>query len=184
MFRSVPDNRAGAKFSYKKYYPIRKLLFSPFGSFKRLGDKMRADMQIQNVAPWLLEGDSQPAVVVNADPFVIAAYSDEFDAVVMLEFPKELYGQYSLSVGSRLVTSCIYLEGDVLAGDIFPGPNGGNKYQEFVPIVQLFLCKNEDKAKENVSLFSEDHWRYVESLAKECVAAHPDVRRDDFFYFK
>ena len=183
MFRSRPDNRAGAKFSYKKYYPVRRLLFSPFGSFKELGKKMRADMQIQNVAPWLLEGDTQPAVVVGADPFVVAAYSDEFDAVIMLEFPKELYGQYSLSVGSRLVTSCIYLEGEKLAADIFPGPAGRREYEEFVPIVQLFLCKNEDKAKESVSLFSEDHWSRVERLANEYASLHPGMRRNGFFYF-
>ena len=188
MFKYKADNRAGAKFSNKKYYAVRKVIFSPFGSFKKLGEKMRADMRIQDVAGWLLEGDTQPAVVMSADPFIIAAYSDEFDAVVMLEFPKELYEQYALSAGSRLVTSCVYLEGmnagQDIAHDIFPGAGFSKEFAEFVPIVQLFLCKDEHKAQAAVSLFDEGHWRYVERLAAEYAAAHPDLRRDGFFYFK
>ncbi len=186
MLGSRPDNRGSAKFSNKKYYAIRRLIFSKFGSFKKLGEKMRADMRIQEVAAYLLEGDIQPAVVVSADPFMIAAYSDEFDTVVMLEFPKELAEQYGLSKGSRLVTSNVYLEsaGSGIASDIFPGPCCSRKYAEFVPVVQLFLCSDDEKAAARTSLFNEDHWRYIEKLAAEYVSAHPGLVRDGFFYFK
>ena len=186
MFASRPDNRGGAKFSNKKYYAVRKLIFSKFGSFKKLGEKMRADMRIQEVSAYLLEGDIQPAVVVSTDPFMIAAFSDEFDAVVMLDFPKELAEQYNLSKGTRLVTSNVYLENadNHIASDIFPGPGRSRNYAEFIPVVQLFLCSDDDKAMACTTLFKEEHWRYVESLAAEYASAHPGLARDGFFYFK
>ena len=178
--------RGNAKFSHKKYYPIRKLIFSPFGSFKMLKEKMHADMCIEYVGSVLKQGDLQPALVCSEAPFTVAAYSDEMDAVVMLEFPKELREQYGLHVGDRLVTSVGYLEGvDVsLAPDIFPGEGFTRNYAEFVPIVQLFLASDEEKAMARTAEFDEVHWQKVERLASSYAKEHPDLKRDGFFYFK
>ena len=34
----VTKNPGAARFSYKKYYPIRRMLFSKFGSFSKFGE--------------------------------------------------------------------------------------------------------------------------------------------------
>lgn len=180
------EKRGNAKFSHKKYYPIRKLIFSPFGSFKMLKEKMHADMCIEYVGSVLKQGDLQPALVCSEEPFTVAAYSDEMDAVVMLEFPKELREQYGLHTGDRLVTSVGYLEGlDVsLAPDIFPGEGFTRNYAEFVPIVQLFLAADDEKVRARTGEFPEAHWQKVERLASAYAKEHPELMRDGFFYFK
>lgn len=186
MLKGQAENSGNAKFSNKKYYQIRALIFSKFGSFKALGEKMRADMRIQYVAEVLKNGDTQPALVASAEPFLISAYSDEMDAVVMLEFPKELMVKYKLSVGSRLVASCVYGEDGPsdTVDDIFPGEGCLGKFRAFFPVVQLFLASNEDEVVARTSLFDEDKWRRVESLTKEYLEKHPGMKRDGFRIFK
>ena len=53
-------------------------------------------------------GDSRAAVVVSVAPLVVAAYSDEFDGVVLLQFPPELVQRFKLKVGSTLLTVNTY----------------------------------------------------------------------------
>lgn len=179
-FRSGAENPGAAKFSYKKYYPIRKLIF------KRFIDKFNSDMCIQNVSAALMYGDTQPAIVCSVDPLLIAAYSDEMDAVVMLQFPSELVSKHSLTVGTKLVTSNTYKPNhyDSYAKDIFAGKFCSGLYSDFMPIVQLFIAKNDEKIMKRTELFDADRWNKVEALAFEYLKEHPDMRRDGFFYLK
>lgn len=179
---SIPGN---AKFSYKKYYPIRRLLFSKFGSFSKFGEKFKSDMRIQGVAQLLMFGDTQPAIVCSAEPLLVAAYSDEMDAVVMLKFPSELVSMYDLRIGTRLVTSNYYApKNEPFAKDIFVGEDHSNNWNDFYPAVQLFLAKNDEKIKKRTELFNEEIWAKVEKLAADYLNEHPDTARDGFFYFR
>ena len=99
---SQAQNQANVKFSYKKYYSFRNKINTKFAG------RFHSDMQIDYVTRALCYGDTQPAVVVSTQPLLIAAYSDEMDAVVMLKFPAEFVEKYSLSVGDRLTTSNVY----------------------------------------------------------------------------
>ncbi|MBQ7380815.1 MAG: hypothetical protein IJW69_01885 [Clostridia bacterium] len=132
----------------------------------------------------LFYGDTQPAIVVSVNPLLIAAYSDEMDAVVMLRFPMEFVEKYNLSVGSRLTTSNVYFTGNQFASDIFVGKNYCQRYVDFVPIVQLFIGKQDEKIHEKIQLFSEDIWNTVADKATQYIKAHSDLSRDGFFYFK
>lgn len=172
------ENQANVKFSHKKYYGFRSLINSGFA------EKFYSDMQIDYVSRALCYGDTQPAVVVSLAPLLIAAYSDEMDAVVMLSFPDELAEKYSLSVGARLTTSNVYFYGERCAEDIFPGAAFTRRYADFMPIVQLFVGKNDDKIREKVKLFDEAVWQKAEQCAAEHRRAHPDVSRFGFYYFK
>lgn len=178
--RSGAENPGKAKFSYRKYYPIRKLIFK---SFK---EKFNSDMRIQYIAPELLYGDTQPALVCSIDPLLVAAYSDEMDAVVMLRFPIELVSKYSLTVGTRLVTSVTYTPNhfDSYARDIFAGENASGLYSDFSPIVQLFIAKNDAKIMKRTELFDADRWSLVEKLATEYLSKHSGLSRDGFFYLR
>lgn len=177
---SKTERQAGVKFSYKKYYSFRNKITAKFP------ERFFADMQIENVANVLLHGSTQPAVVVSTDPLLIAAYADEMDAVMMLRFPEEcaFVETYQLSVGSRLTTSCLYERVAAVDKDLFPGSGWSRRFTGFVPVVQLFIGKKDEKIQEKADLFSEDEWQKVATLAAAYRSAHPDLARDGFFYFK
>lgn len=172
------ENQANVKFSYKKYYSFRNKINVKFS------ERFRSDMQLDRAIMALRYGDTQPAVVVSVDPLLIAAYSDEMDAVIMLKFLKEFGDRHNLSVGSRLTTSCVYSYGNSVADDIHIGEKYSCQFSDFIPIVQLFLGKNDRKIIEKVNLFGEDIWQIVSQKADEYMRLYPDSFRDGFFYLK
>lgn len=109
------ENQANVKFSYKKYYSFRNRINTKFS------EKFYSDMQVTDVTRALCYGDTQPAVVVSVEPLLIAAYSDEMDAVAMLLFPSDFAERYELRPGSRLTTSNIYFGGDEVRRRPLPG---------------------------------------------------------------
>ena len=172
------ENQANVKFSYKKYYSFRNRINSKFSG------RFYSDMQIENVMRVLLYGDTQPAVVVSTEPLLVATYSDEMDAVIMLRFPSDFVEKYELAPSTRLTTSNFYFGGDQVASDIFVGENYLRRWVDFTPIVQLFLGKDDDKIRAKTALFGENVWSRVAELAEEYLHEHPDLCRDGFFYFK
>lgn len=172
------ENQANVKFSYKKYYSFRNKINPKFS------ERFRSDMRIEFVTRALFYGDTQPALVVSTSPLLIAAYSDEMDAVVMLQFPEDFAEQYHLTVGTRLTTSNVYFDGASIAKDIHVGEKYSRQYADFVPIVQLFLGKKDDKIMQKVYLFSADVWQTVSEKANEYARRYPDCYRNGFFYFK
>ncbi len=175
---SQAENQANVKFSYKKYYSFRNKINTKFAG------RFYSDMQIEFVTRALCYGDTQPAVVVSTEPLMIAAYSDEMDAVVMLKFPDEFVEKYSLSVGDRLTTSNVYFNADRCAPDVFVGEKYSRQYEDFMPIVQLFLGKKDDMIRSKTALFGEGVWDMVTDKANEYADQHPHLCRDGFFYFK
>ena len=173
-------NPGNAKFTHKKYYPIRKLIFTKFK------ERFKGDLLIQSVSQVLLNGDTQPAIVCSTEPLLIAAYSDEMDAVVMLKFPSELISMYDLRIGTRLVSSTAYKKatGEPAASDIFFGEGYSGEFIDFYPIVQLFIAQDDEKIRSRTELFDEETWARVERLAAEYLSEHPDTVRDGFFYFR
>ncbi len=179
------DNPSNVKLKYKKFYQVRKLVC------KTVKEQMAYDMNTQLLGNILLKGDTQPAVVCSLDPFIVSAYSDEFDAVIFLRFPKELAETYGLSAGDRLVTACNYVaDGGKPAGDLFPGPSASGAYTDFVPVVQLFFAGKkqflfaggDDGIRARPSIFGENVWSRVDELTREY--AQKGLSRDGFFYMK
>lgn len=56
----------------------------------------------------LARGDSRAAIVASIKPLVVSAYSDELDAVILVQFPDVLVSQYALEVGDQLIACWIY----------------------------------------------------------------------------
>ena len=106
------------------------------------------------------------------------------DAVVLLRFPDTFVNQYSLYPGMRLTTSNVYFMDAQCAGDIFVGEHYSRQYTDFMPIVQLFLGKKDEKILAKAELFDENTWNRVREQANEYVNQHPELYRDGFFYFK
>ena len=171
-------NQANVKFSYKKYYSFRNRIGTTFGG------RFHADMCIDFVSRALCYGDTQPALVTSLSPLTIAAYSDEMDGVLMLRFPDEFVDKFNLYSGMRLTTSNIYFRYEEFPDDIMVGENFSRSYNDFLPIVQLFIGKNDKKIMEKTELFGEDVWKRVEACAALYTEKHPDLYRDGFYYFK
>ncbi len=177
---SVAENPGGIRLSSKKYKQILKLLGDSAVKFPHtLSLKKRID-------EYLCMGDTQPAVVVSVKPFTVAAYSDEMDAVVMLRFPDEFAEKYSLTVGSRLVTSNVYAYGNAFnaARDIFVGKNYLNRYSDFIPMVSLFLSDDEKFIRSRTELFDEELWKTAEHKAEKYLLNHPKLYRNGFYYLE
>ena len=92
--------------------------------------------------------------------------------------------KYDLYPGCRLTTSNVYFVHPEFARDIFYGENASRRYVDFMPIVQLFLGKKDEKIRAKTDLFSEDVWSAVKSMGYEYLQLHPELCRDGFFYFK
>ncbi len=77
---------------------------SDSGGFSLDEQKLRAlfpdfewsDDQLAFLDELLRLGDSRAAIVASVDPLVVSAYSDELDAVILVEFPEQLVKQYCL----------------------------------------------------------------------------------------
>lgn len=172
------ENPGNVTISNKKYYKIKKLLSLNFN------DSIYFYKQKKKLNEFMKFGDTQPAIVYSISPLLIAAYSDEMDAVLMLKFPEELAKQYKLTVGTRIVTSNVYVHKNQfgISEDIFIGENYLNRYRDFIPIVALFLSRNESFLKNQTNLFNESTWQVVKEKASEYTKKHPDLYRNGFFY--
>lgn len=175
------ENKSNIRLSKEKYNEIKELFDfnkSEFSFYKKAKGKVKA---------YLKGGDLQPAIVCSLFPLLIAAYSDEMDAVVLLKFPSSFINKYKLEEGQRLVTSNVYWPKNILsvAEDIFIGENYSGYYRDVIPIVSLFLCdyKSEEKVRNLINIFDEALWKKVNNKAQEYVKQHPDLYRNGFFYF-
>ena len=84
-----------------------------------------------------------------------------------------------------MITSNVYFNGASVADDIHVGEKYSRQYADFVPIVQLFLGKKDEKIMEKVKLFNEDVWQTGETTRK-CPWFKPDWSPDlldTCFYF-
>ena len=67
-------------------------------------------------------GNIQPAIVYTTHPLQIACYTEDFDNIFMLEFPKEYVSMYDLHEGDHLLTSTVFYKVKMTKyDDILPG---------------------------------------------------------------
>jgi hypothetical protein len=121
-------------------------------------------------------GDTRAAVVVSLDPLLVAAYSDELDAIVVIELPRSLVGEESLTVGTRLVASNAYgsrRPACPVAADITPGAGDTGVWGDFGPIVLEFVSNDRALIESRRRAIAETEWRRLDEL----VLAHRRTRR-------
>jgi len=106
-------------------------------------------------------GDTQPAVVVSVDDtwVKVAAYSDEFDTIVLLGFPTKAVdliapGGRRPAVGTRLLVVCqfgrrctctttTHVARTGVLGDITMGPKTYDRWFNFHPLVAQFFADDD-----------------------------------------
>ncbi len=124
-------------------------------------------------------GDSRAAVVMRIrSPLIVAAYSDELDAVILLEFPDFLATDYSLRLGSRLLTVNTYRFGNSPLRDIHAGPEFKGRYSSFYPLIAEFLSDDIDTINRRKSRIAEAEWRQTVEFSRKLLAGDQVWLRD------
>ena len=151
---------------------LRRLSPSLFGVGGLFRGPRRAALQ-----EYLWNGDSRAAVVMRLEPLLVASYSDDFDAVVMLRFdrpPTDLH----LAVGTRLLAVNTFRPGGVVAGDIVRGPLATQGWANVHPIIADFVCANPDRVERRKAMIGEDEWQRTWQLGQQHLATRPHLARD------
>ena len=126
----------------------------------------------------LLFGDTRAAVVVGVRPnLVVAAYSDDLDAVALLRFSPRHADEHQLSVGSRLVTVNTYQPGAGVASDLHLGPEPQSAaFCNFHPLIADLLSEDRRRLAELHQAIPESEWKHARELGEAAVAAKAPTR--------
>lgn len=140
--------------------------------------------QISKVKSYLAHGDTQVAIVMKLEPLLIATYSDEMDAIIMLKFPTIFKDIYNLEIGMVMATNNVYWPKNMfdIASDIFVGEYYGKVYRDVIPLISLFFAKDEEVVANNLKLLKKDLIERAKVLSVKYLEEHQDLMRDGFFY--
>lgn len=129
-------------------------------------------MLMESITEHLKMGDARSAVVVQLNPLLVASYSDDLDAVVILQFPQWLVKTHTLKVGSRLLA--INTFNRVVEGtDIVRGPDALHPYKNVFPIIAEFVCDNPDQVSQAKAAIPETEWQHCLSLGQSYRQQYP-----------
>lgn len=107
----------------------------------------------------MMHGDSRPALVVSVDPLRVAAYTDEMDCVVLLKFDQSFVSDYSLRVGSRLLSVNTYARAESgYATDIIIGEWNNGTWGNYAPYIAEFLSDDVLVIDQLKAGIHEDEW--------------------------
>lgn len=122
-------------------------------------------------------GDSRAAVVVSMRPLLVAAYSDDFDAVAVLRFdPRSI--DVHLQEGTRLLTVNTYLRGNSYARDIAQGPRSSGAWANFHPVIADFVAADLGRVERGKAAIGEPEWQRTWELGRDHVIMRPRLVRD------
>lgn len=127
-------------------------------------------------------GDTQPAVVVSIKPFIVAAYSDEMDAVVLLQFPDTVANLNRIKLHDRLVTINCYHRSSKISKDIFIGENYLGNWTNFRPLIGDLLSSNTTKLEQHKQNIPDFLWIYVQTLGEIYLRDHKNLVRKGFWF--
>lgn len=136
----------------------------------------------KNIQRRISYGDTQPAVVVSENPFIVAAYSDEMDAVVLLKFPVILAQINGIKLHDKLVSVNGYGRDNEIAHDIFVGENYLGNWTDFIPLIGDLLSDDTDRLNQHKSNIPEFLWDYVRMLGENYWRDHKDLVRSGFWF--
>ena len=166
------------KLSKSKWREIKKIYsISPEGR-----KKLKNIFSIE--AECIYFGSVEPAVVVSMSPLLISVYSEDMDAVLLLQFAPAYAEKYSLEIGSRLISVNTYGNHDKISDDIFVGKAYKGYWTDFTPHIADFLSNDKKRIQAHKESFSEEHWLYVQELGNEYLSKHSQLARNGFWFIK
>jgi hypothetical protein len=125
----------------------------------------------------LWNGDSRAAVVMNLQPLLVAAYSSDFDAVVILRFDRRPTDSY-VQVGTRLLTVNTYHRGSPTARDIVQGPYASGPWSNFHPVIADFVAADLGRVERRKATIDEREWQRTWELGQDHLVKRPTQIRD------
>lgn len=145
-------------------------------------EKIALHKMHKRVQERLSYGDTQPAVVVSEVPFIVAAYSDEMDAVVLLSFPNILAQINNIKLHDKLVTVNSYGNYNNVASDIFVGKNYLGNWTDFWPLIGDLLSDDIERINQHKNNVPDFVWQYVRKLGEEYLREHRELARQGFWF--
>lgn len=158
---TAASNPGNILLSEKKWNKIVNDLYSV--------SKNRVKYYKTSVQGHLAHGDSQPAVVISAAPLLVAAYSEDMDAVIICKFPEYFKQTYDLKIGSKLICINTYGRGNTISLSIHPGPKYLGVWTDFYPLIADFLSEDVEYIKKKKQTIEEEKWAHVKALGDEYV---------------
>ncbi|MEW5849293.1 MAG: hypothetical protein AB2A00_10785 [Myxococcota bacterium] len=126
----------------------------------------RRQFWMTRIPEQLMHGDSRAALVVQRQPLLVAAYTDELDCVVQLRFPESFQPPMALEVGTRLLTVNVYADiNNGVAPDLTLGERHFRRYGNFTPYIADFLSASTSAIARRIASISEDEWERCSTLA-------------------
>jgi hypothetical protein len=121
-------------------------------------------------------GDSNPAIVIQKTPLIIAAYSYDLDAVLLLRLPDELATRHGFEVGDRLLSINTYGKG-LPARDIEKGAEATG-WDNFHPVIAELACEDEATIAVRKKKIDERFWLRAEEMGRAKLARQDIPPRD------
>ena len=136
----------------------------------RLSPELEHDNDaIARIKYHLFDGDSRAAIVMSIDPLIIAAYTDELDAVALLAFPADLAKRYALKPGYKMLTINTYEIGEDLAADLESSDPTRSRYRNFTPLIAEFLTRDAARVNERKRAIARQEWDRATELARRAM---------------
>jgi hypothetical protein len=164
-----------------KLRPLQPELYGWRSRWRKLpyfGQLIKAAILREVIGENMQFGDSRAALVIHSAPLVVAAYTDEQDAVVLLQFPAKLASDYRLEKGAKLLTVNTYFRGDRLAHDIVLGSESTGRYANYYPIIAEIVSDDEDVIARRKRSITTSEWQRTERLARAALAKQQIYVRD------
>jgi hypothetical protein len=127
------------------------------------------DDAVERIAWHVQKGDSRAARLLSVAPPVVAAYTDELDAVALLSFPDHLQAATSLKPGAKLLTVNLYEFGNDTASDLVRGEKDLHRYRNFIPIIADFLAEDSNRVASRKAGIEAGEWERTLLLGREAL---------------
>jgi hypothetical protein len=140
---------------------------------------------LSNVKRTLKSGDIQLAKVISLDPLLIACFSDEFDSVLIYEYPSFLAKKYYLKEEQYLVCSNSYWPRECFSveKDIIIGGGASSHFRDVICFIPLFICKEDQELFCKTvfdKLFSDEEIEHFNESINVYLKVMPGSRRNGF----
>lgn len=110
-------------------------------------------------------GNTEPAIVVNSDPLLIAVYSDDLDCVLILGFDDKYAKRFNYEKGKRLISINTYGRNDQPQMDIIRGKHHFNDFNAMWPVIADMICSDEEIVASRIQSIDEAYWKRLQYLA-------------------
>ena len=127
----------------------------------------------------------QLAKVINVNPLHIACFSDDFDSVLIYEYPNFLVDKYSLELNQYLVSANSYWPKDIFSveSDILLKETSNKAWRDIISFVPLFICKEKQERyskKIYKRIFDEEEIKHFDECIEEYLNLKPNTYRYGF----